>query len=364
MKGNEMAIQHRKSSVALAAGVIATAMILGGCAGDSPDTSNTSTAPAESAATLDDLYAEVVAAGEDAVLIYGPGEAAFEGVYARFSERFPEIEVTTEFMFGGDLDARLQQEATTGQHAGDLVHLDDVVRYKDMMQAFVPAGDLDIPETVALYDGTLHVPSTSPYVFAYNADKISEDEVPTTWADVVSSNFTGKIGMSDPTSLAATSTVLYSAYQHGSVDEDWFAELAARNPTIYQSSSQMVAAIPAGEIDFTPVAYYGFVLTQQAQGANVQASVPTDGIYLADSPYGLLDGAPHPLAAQLLVSWLLSDEGQAAIAEIASEYPTMPGAPAPAGLPPMSDLDVFELPAPDDRISFKEDAVEFLGTWF
>lgn len=359
-----MRFLHRTSSIAIAAGLAAAAIVLTSCSG-SPQGDPTSSGSAPAATTLDELYKKATDAGQDTVLIYGPGEAAFTPVYDEFTKKFPKIKVTSEFLFGGDLDARLQQEATTGQHAGDLVHLDDVVRYHDMMEKFTPAGDLELPDGVKLFDGQLYVPDLSPYVFAYNADKLSEDQVPSSWADVTSDKFSDlKIGMSDPTSLAATSTTLYLAYKHGSVDEDWFKALAAKKPTIYKSTSQMVTAIAGGEIDFTPVAYYGFVLAQQAQGANVKAVVPSDGVNLTNSPYGVLDGAPHDLAAQLLVSWLLSPEGQTAIASMAGEYPTMPGAPAPEGLPAIGDLDRFEQPAPEDFGTFKEDAVKYLKTFF
>lgn len=353
-----MGILHRSAPAVLTAGLAATALLLGGCAATDAEGPE---APVTEAQTLEELYDAAIEAGEDTVLIYGPGEGPFAPVYAEFMERFDGIEVVTEFMFGGDLNARLEQEQATQQYAGDLVHLDDVVRYVDMMQSWVPAG-VEVPAEVVLFGDKLYTASQSPYVFAYNADKFSAEEVPSSWAEIV--EFDGKIGMSDPTSLAATASALYSAYSAGAVDEDWFAALAALEPTIYQSSSQMVAAIPTGEIDFTPVAYFGFVLGQQANGANVQAVVPSDGVFLPDSPYGLLNGAPHPNAAKLLVSWLLSDEGQASIAKNVSEYATMPGSPAPTGLPAKSELSVFPSQPGDKRIAFKEEGVAFLGTWF
>jgi iron(III) transport system substrate-binding protein len=173
-----------------------------------------------------------------------------------------------------------------------------------------------------------------------------------------------KIGMSDPTSLASTSTVLYSAHEAGAIDDAWLESLAARKPKIYDSTSQMVAALGTGEIGFTPVAYYGFLPTLQAQGAHVNFVVPQDGASLTDSPYGLLKGAPHPAAASLLVSWLLSKEGQTSVVDHASEYGTMPGAPEPKGLPAQADLKAFPLPAPDQRIAKKEEGANYLAKFF
>ena len=356
---------RRVTLAATAAGLLATALVLGGCStSDGGGAAAPSGGQSADSQTLDDLYQQAIDNGETTITVYGPGEAQLEAVYAEFSKRFPGIEVHGEFLFGGELEARLQQESATGQHVGDLVHFDDAIRYHDIMVPFDIVGVDDVPDDVSLYDGRLYVTTRALFGFGYNEDKLAEADVPTTWEGVVADDFDAVVGMSDPTSLATTSTVLYTAYKAGVVDDDWFEKLAARKPAIFQSTSQTVAALASGEVDFMPVTYYGYVLTQRAQGANIGFVIPDDGVVLQDAPYGLLDGAPSPTASQLLVSWLLSEEGQTALADKVSEYGTMPGAPAPAGLPAADELTVFEPLPVEDRIAFKEEAAAFLGTWF
>lgn len=354
--------RHRLSSLAaFAALAIGTTAVLTGCSTPAPEPTDAG----GGAATLEELYDQAVENGQTTVTVYGPSEAAFAPVYDQFMKAFPEISVATEFLFGGDLRTRVDQETATGQHVGDLIHLDDSVNYVDDLQAVDLVGVEDAPEGVTLLDGKLQVPSRSLYGMVYNTDKLAAEDVPQSWADVAEADeLAGAIGMSDPTSLAATATVLYTAYSNDAIDDEWLETVAGFEPNIYQSTSQMVGAVATGEISFTPVAYYGFVVTQKARGAKVDFVVPEDGAVLSDNPYGVLDGAPSPLAARLLISWLLSDEGQTSIALLANEYGTIPGAPSPSGLPLLEDVEVFPATAPEDRAQFKQDAVDLMKTFF
>lgn len=351
--------------LALLAVAALTGGVLSGCASGGDEPAATSTDDAQAAVTLDELYEQVQEAGQTTVTVYGPSEAAFEPVYAEFVKAFPDMDVATEFLFGGDLRTRVDQEIATGQQVGDLIHLDDAVNYLDDLQAVDVVGMDEVPADVSLLDGKLVVPSRSLYTMVYNTDKLSEADIPQAWADVTdSTELAGAMGMSDPTSLAATATVLYSAYENDAIDDDWLTAVAGMSPQVYQSTSQMVGALATGEIAFTPVAYYGFVVTQQAKGAKLDYVIPEDGVVLADNPYALLDGAPSPLGAQLLLSWLLSEDGQAAIASLAFEYGAVEGSPAPDGLPAVDELTVFPAPPAGERAQFKQDAVDLLKTFF
>lgn len=353
--------KHLKSLTALAAATVGIAVAISGCSG--PATEPQSTAAA--ATTLDELYKQAVDAKQTTVTIYGPTESSFKPVYDEFTKRFPNINVKSEFLFGGDLRTRVDQEVATERHVGDLIHLDDAVNYLDDAQNIDLVGVKDAPDGVVQFDGKIHVPSLSLFTMIYNTDKLSAAQVPQSWRDVAgNSSLSGALGMSDPTSLAATSTSLYTAYTNGAIDDGWLTAVAGSAPRIYKTTSQMVGALATGEISFAPVGYYGFVVTQKALGAHLSYVIPKDGAVLTDDPYLALKGGPSPLAAQLLVSWMLSPEGQAAIATHASEYGTMPGAPAPSGLPALNDVKRFPQVPAEKRKDFKQEAVNKMKEHF
>ena len=62
---------------------------------------------------------------------------------------------------------------------------------------------------------------------------------------------------------------------------------------------------------------------------------PTDGVVVGQAMYGVIEGAPHPEAAKLMLDWFLGKPGQAAIAErtISCRLPRTDMAPPPGGIP-------------------------------
>ncbi|MCU1415611.1 MAG: hypothetical protein JWN80_2951 [Microbacteriaceae bacterium] len=354
--------KHRLRSIPIiAAAVIGTTALLAGCSSASTPTASSST----KATTLAQLYKQAVAAGQTTINIYGPAEATFAGVYDQFQKEFPKIKVTGEFLFGGPLQTRIQQEQTTQQYKGDLLHLDDSVNYVDNEQVLNPIGVGKLPTGVSLEGGKLIVPTRSLYVSIYNTDKLKAADVPQTWSDIVNDTvLNGVTGISDPTGLTSTSTGLYSALKDKAIDNAWLTKFAASKPKIYQSTSQLVNAVATGELSYTPIAYYGFELTAKQKGADVGFVVPKDGAVVADDPYAMLKGAPDPLAARLLISWLLTKEGQTDMALLANEYGTMPGTPSPSNVPLLSDIKPFTQVAANKREQFKTDAITEMKKYF
>ena len=85
-----------------------------------------------------------------------------------------------------------------------------------------------------------------------------------------------------------------------------------------------------------------------------------DGAFFSDVAYGVLDGAPHPNASRLLVSWMFSEAGQASVAEHVFEFGTMPNAPKPEGAEELGDPVRLSYPGGDKYRS----ALELLNTKF
>jgi iron(III) transport system substrate-binding protein len=83
----------------------------------------------------------------------------------------------------------------------------------------------------------------------------------------------------------------------------------ANHPFITSGHTLTVAQLAAGEFDATPTAYGYMVELQRRQGHSVDFITPKPAI-VGLVPVGLVQGAPHPNAARVLLDWLLSREGQ------------------------------------------------------
>ncbi|RZI87388.1 MAG: ABC transporter substrate-binding protein, partial [Microbacterium sp.] len=186
------------------------------------------------------------------------------------------------------------------------------------------------------------------YAPLYNTDII--DEPPTSWADLLDARFTGEIMIADPTEANASSQFLSALMHDGAIDEAWLTSLVEDQDLVLgpPSSSGSVNSIVTGESGLLVGIGAKHYLNAKGSGAPVGfATGLEEGHYMLGYGVALLKDAPHPAAAKLVETWLLSTEGQEGVAAT-NDYGTMPGAPAPEGLPDMSSFNVILNPAPDE----------------
>jgi iron(III) transport system substrate-binding protein len=132
----------------------------------------------------------------------------------------------------------------------------------------------------------------------------------------------GKIAVID----IHTSPVLVDFYQflEAQLGPDFLTKLAAQKPKVYPSGLPIAQALTSGEVAATVYAIP--LVDEKAQGAPVDWGLP-EKVWGARFSTVVLKGASHPNAAQLLADFMISPEGQAALArKSASVLPDTPGA--------------------------------------
>jgi ABC-type Fe3+ transport system substrate-binding protein len=108
-----------------------------------------------------------------------------------------------------------------------------------------------------------------------------------------------------------------------------------QQPKFVQGHLGVARSLGSGEslVSFDTTA--SSVLAVQAAGGKVALAGPTDDFLpIFFSAEAILKGAPHPNAAKLYVTWLLSKEWQSR----AGGYSSRSDVPTPAGLPPLSSF--------------------------
>ena len=118
----------------------------------------------------------------------------------------------------------------------------------------------------------------------------------------------GKIGVIEP---AAGSIVDFYLYLEDKYGEDFITKLAAQKPRIYPSSLPMAQALTAGEI--AAGSFVQVLTDEKAVGAPVDSGL-SDTVWGALFQTSVLATAPHPNAAQVLANFMITPEGQEAIA--------------------------------------------------
>jgi iron(III) transport system substrate-binding protein len=92
--------------------------------------------------------------------------------------------------------------------------------------------------------------------------------------------------------------------------EQYVVDLAAQAPRIYPSALPMSEATISGEIYAGVFVAPAVIEPAKADGAPVEFDIDDAGAWGARFFGMILDGAPHPNAAQLLADFMVTPEGQ------------------------------------------------------
>jgi iron(III) transport system substrate-binding protein len=127
--------------------------------------------------------------------------------------------------------------------------------------------------------------------------------------DVLDPALKGKLGVVSPSAPSLVDWYLWVESRYGG--KAFLQKLAAQKPKIYTSSLPMTQAVASGEISVGSFVATSAINLKQ-QGAPINFMVP-GGVHAWNAPWwGLvLKKAPHPAAAQLLMDYLVTKEGQA-----------------------------------------------------
>jgi iron(III) transport system substrate-binding protein len=156
--------------------------------------------------------------------------------------------------------------------------------------------------------GASAVAQVTPWVMAYNTDKVKGADIPKSWADILHPRFQGQIILPDPAASDAYAEFWAPILQQ--YGEKFFADLRALNPRRYGQGAQAGQALAAGEGSlFMPLTAQRAAI-DRARGAPVDAVMPEDAtgvemqLLMTHSAK-----AKHPNAARLFANYLLSPEG-------------------------------------------------------
>jgi len=178
-------------------------------------------------------------------------------------------------------------------------------------------------------------------VLVYNTDAVAPDALPGSLLELAEPRWKGKLGWA-PTNGSFQAHV--SALRHAWGEDEtreWLQAVMANEPTRYPKNSPQVEAAANGEISLGWVNHY-YLHQFDRDGfpvANHSFSTPGDmGNVLMVAGAGVRQGTPHPDAAQAVVAWLSGPEAQAYFASEVFEYPTRPGVPTHALVPPLDEV--------------------------
>jgi iron(III) transport system substrate-binding protein len=317
------------------------ALVSGACGGDDDDDTSTADTPpadetADDAATstsdappadesgddegteasaVEQLVEDAVAEG--AVTIYSSQALDSLTAFAEaFEAEYPGIDVEVVRGVDSELSSTIETEQQTGNKTADLFVATDVAWIEShaadgwFVEPVGPhatgvEGEYDAEQYI--HDGNQFEVGAAVLSYGWNTDLYADGV--SGYEDLLDPALAGgKIGVIDP-SISA-SVVDFYLWLEDTFGEQYVVDLAAQAPRIYPSALPMSEATISGEIYAGVFVAPAVIEPAKADGAPVEFDIDDAGAWGARFFGMILDGAPHPNAAQLLADFMVTPEGQ------------------------------------------------------
>ncbi len=164
-------------------------------------------------------------------------------------------------------------------------------------------------------------------VIAYNPQKVNPDEIKT-FEGLIDPKWKGRLGIRTGSNVYPQSHTAMMIAERGEAETEKFlrAIVANAGDKIYPSDTRAVEAVAKGEVDVAIVNHYyvyGHLRRTPTDSKTLGYVVPPRTAYNV-SGGGILKTSKNKDAAQRLIEFMASDEGQAMFAEENREYPVNP----------------------------------------
>jgi iron(III) transport system substrate-binding protein len=326
----------------LTAAVLALSLV--GCAG-----SGQGATPPEAfkVGTMEELVTAAKAEGE--VLLY---TTLTEPDVAQLTQDFEAkygIKVNTMRLGSNDAITRFDSESQAKAPSADLLLVAESRYFADGVEKgyVVPIEESGVLDLVPDYPKEFLVPDAGTAIvnvtnagWVYNTDKVSKDELPKSWEDLLDPRWTGKlVGPPASDEINNLMTLSLVADQHG---EEFLSKVHSQLKREYPDLVPMHEAVASGEGEIGLQSIEFFVDALAAGGAPLGfVSVPPG--YYPIHALGVAAEAKHPAASRLLAEYLLSEEGSESVATGVGVYtPYDEGIPTDFKVPTIEKINEVE----------------------
>jgi iron(III) transport system substrate-binding protein len=293
---------------------------------------------------LDELYEKAKSEGGGKLSYYGTlAQVNAERLFPIFKKRFPGLDVDHIEATADKLVARIVSEARGGKvfadvFEGQLHYLTQVYDQKLLSEHKVPESDA-YPE--GLKGSYWTAVDQVIIIGAWNTNLVTKEEEPKSWEDFADPRWKGRL-IGEPRD-AQLLIGLTRKYNDEAKAVDVLKKIAANQPEFHKGHSELTELLVAGQGAACFTCYAHQYPSRQRKGAPV-AFWLTEGIAQLNGSAVLKD-PPHPHLAMLWHRWIISEEGQRAMAE-AGRIPPYPNVQATEPIKPQT---IFPLTAEDEK---------------
>jgi iron(III) transport system substrate-binding protein len=269
-----------------------------------------------------------------------------EPVAKAFEARYPGIKVAVERSGAERIFNRIGQEMASKIYRVDVVNGSDAAHFISWKREGWLAPYLseemarDLPAEMVDPDGLYCNQRTHLCAIAYNTKMVAPADAPRGYRDLLDPKYAGKLVKAHP---GYSGTIMTATQQISrELGWSWFEKLARQKVLQVQSATEPPKRIEAGEraiaVDGSD---YLFWLAKE-RGSPVEVVLASEGTPQISNPMGVFKSAPNPNAARLMVSWIMSAEGQSFIVNLSGQYPANKQVKPKPGRPLLSQVKTFK----------------------
>ncbi|HEX5839808.1 MAG TPA: extracellular solute-binding protein [Anaerolineales bacterium] len=305
------------------------------------------------------------------VIYSGRAEPLLQPVIDAFKAKYPNVEVLLKAGSNSELANALIEEGANPQAdvfiTTELFTVQSLAQ-QGVFQSYLPAGADQLPAEFIGADNLWTGLTRRARVIMYNADLVSQEELPTSIFDLTDPKWKEQIAAAGSTNGSMQAQIAALRQLIGEEEtQAWLNGLITNEVTFFGGHTDVRKAVGAGEFKLGLVNHYYYHL-QKAEGSNVGIIYPDQGegqigLITNATAAAVVNGAPHVDAAQAFMDFLVSPEGQKLFAEQNYEYPLLPGVELHPDVQPLdefrfADVNVVEA-AQDFEATF--DLMETVG---
>jgi iron(III) transport system substrate-binding protein len=287
-------------------------------------------------------------------------------------ERFAEENGYDLKLFGGTGSALTERLKAEGEDTdADLLVTVDGANLQQALESGLlqrlssPAVAESVPEDLRDPDGRWTALTTRARTIMRSTDRVSEDEAPTTYAELGDPRFEGRLCLRTSDSVYNSSLVADRITKDGrEATEQMLRRWMKNDPRILGSDVDVLEAIEAGRCDvgLTNHYYLGRILEEDPDFPVAPVWVDQDGrgVHVNMSGVGITRHSDNVPVARELVEYLVSEEAQELFAASNSEFPANPDVAPAAHIADWRGFEVDPIDVTSDA-DVQAEAVELMN---
>jgi len=274
-----------------------------------------------------------------------------------FEEKYPGISVQVERTGSERIYQRVAQERTNKIFAVDVLDGSDQALFvtwkkQGILEPYIPSELMKWPADQRDPDGTYASVRFTLMPIAYNTNLVKPEEAPKSFADLLDPKWAGKIVKAHPSYSGGIVTSTFQTVK--AIGWDYIEKLGKQKVLQVQSATEPPKKLALGERAVSADGLEYMDIRMQQSGAPIAIVYPKEGTPFIPGCEAIAKNAPHPNAAKLFISFMVSRETQQYLADAAGLRSFHPDVKLKPGVVPLSQIKLLPADAAAQEAATEE----------